>query len=127
METEAVASRIATSDERHPRAASQPLAQSTKFSIISEWKIEGAPEVTIETSEPSAPYWLSEAFLGGQNFEISADQHAMFEEATTTLVSAMEIEEVFQIFAQSFLRGTSKNCSGRAAGIESIGHEAAGV
>ena len=25
------------------------------------------------------------------------------------------------------LQGTSKNCSGRAAGIESIGHEAAGV
>jgi len=60
--------------------------------------------VTIETGETSAAYSLSESFLGGQTFEIDADQYAMLSEALTTVVSAMEIEELFQVFAQSFLR-----------------------
>ena len=60
--------------------------------------------MTIDTGETSAVYSLSEAFLGGQAFEIDADQYTTLSEALTTVVSAMEIEELFQVFAQSFLR-----------------------
>ncbi len=58
----------------------------------------------IETGVPSASYCLSEAFLGGQKFQIDADRYVELNEAITTVVSAMEIEELFQIFAESFLR-----------------------
>ena len=60
--------------------------------------------MTIKTGETSAAYYLSESFIGGQKIEIDADQHATLSEALTTVVSAMEIEELFQVFAQSFLR-----------------------
>lgn len=60
--------------------------------------------MTIDTGETSADYSLSEGFLGGQTFEIDADRYASLSEALTTVVSAMEIEELFQVFAQSFLR-----------------------
>ena len=60
--------------------------------------------MTIDTGETSAVYSLSEAFIGGQAFEIDADQYATLSEALTAVVSAMEIEELFQVFAQSFLR-----------------------
>lgn len=58
----------------------------------------------IETSEQSASYCLSEAFIDGSTFPINVVQYATLEEAITTVVSAMEIEELFQVFAQSFLR-----------------------
>lgn len=58
----------------------------------------------IDTSEASAAYSLSEGFRGGHTFEIDADQYASLSEALTTVVSATEIEELFQVFAQSFLR-----------------------
>ncbi|MCA2009819.1 SPFH domain-containing protein [Tritonibacter mobilis] len=60
--------------------------------------------MTIKTGETSTAYYLSEAFLGGQTFEIDADQYTTLSEALTTVVSAMKIEELFQVFAQSFLR-----------------------
>lgn len=60
--------------------------------------------MTIDTGETSAVYYLSEAFLGGQAFQINADQYVTLSQALTTVVSAMEIEELFQVFAQSFLR-----------------------
>ncbi|MDZ7909859.1 MAG: hypothetical protein U5N10_17690 [Gemmobacter sp.] len=60
--------------------------------------------MTINSSETSAVYSLSERFIDGQVFGIDADQYATLSEALTTVVSAMEIEELFQVFAQSFLR-----------------------
>ena len=60
--------------------------------------------MTIGTGEKSAVYSLSEAFLGGQTFEIDADQYATLSEALTKVVSAVKIEELFQVFVQSFLR-----------------------
>lgn len=64
----------------------------------------GGLEVTIETGEPSTSYFLSEAFANGQTFELDADQFATLSEALTTVVCTMEIEELFQVFAQSLLR-----------------------
>lgn len=58
----------------------------------------------VETGEALDSYYLSEAFLGGQKFPIDADQYAALNAALTTVVSAIEIEELFQIFAHSFLR-----------------------
>ena len=60
--------------------------------------------MAIDTGETSTAYSLSEGFLAGQTFEIDADQYATLSEALTTVVSAMEIEELFQVFARSFLR-----------------------
>ncbi|TYB88062.1 hypothetical protein [Oceaniovalibus sp. ACAM 378] len=58
----------------------------------------------IETGELSESYCLFEAFTDGQILQIDADQYATLNDALTTVVSALEIEELFQIFAQSFLR-----------------------
>lgn len=60
--------------------------------------------MTIDKGETSATYSLSERFLGGRTYEINACQYATLSEALTTVVSAMEIEDLFQVFAQSFLR-----------------------
>jgi hypothetical protein len=60
--------------------------------------------VTIDTRETSPAYHLSERFLSGQIFELDADQYATLSDALTTVVSAMEIEELFQVFAKSFFR-----------------------
>lgn len=60
--------------------------------------------MTIKTGETSAAYSLAEYFQGGQTYAIDADQYATLSKALTTVVSAMEIEELFQVFAQSFLR-----------------------
>lgn len=60
--------------------------------------------MTIKTGEPSATYYLLEKFLGGGKFEIDAQRYKTLNEALTTLVSAMEIEDLFQVFVQSFLR-----------------------
>lgn len=56
------------------------------------------------TGETSEAYFLSEAFINGQVFEIGLDQYATLSAALKTVVSAMEIEELFQVFAQSFIR-----------------------
>lgn len=60
--------------------------------------------MTIYSGETSAAFSLCENFLSGQEFEIDADQYATLSQALTTVVSAKEIEDLFQVFAQSFLR-----------------------
>lgn len=60
--------------------------------------------MTVKTNEGALPYSLSEHFIGGQTVEISLEQHAALKAALATLVAAMEVEELFQVFAQSFLR-----------------------
>ncbi len=60
--------------------------------------------MAIDTGETSAAYSLSEGLLGGHTFEIDKNQYTTLSKALTTLVSAMEIEELFQVFAQSFIR-----------------------
>ncbi|MBT8154775.1 hypothetical protein KMP13_12945 [Epibacterium ulvae] len=49
-------------------------------------------------------YSLSETFQNGQTFEIDADQCDTLNEALTTVVSAIEIEALFQVFAKSFCK-----------------------
>lgn len=58
----------------------------------------------VETGEALDSYYLSEEFMGGQKFPIDADRYAALNAALTTVDSAREIEELFQIFAHSFLR-----------------------
>lgn len=60
--------------------------------------------MSTETDELSNSYCLSEAFIGGQKFPIDACRHAVLNDALNSVISAMEIEELFQVFAQSFLR-----------------------
>jgi hypothetical protein len=64
----------------------------------------GGKELTIKTGESSASYSLCEAFLGGQTFNIDKLQYVKLNDALDTVVSTLEIEELFQVFAQSFLR-----------------------
>ncbi|WP_044036432.1 hypothetical protein [Octadecabacter arcticus] len=60
--------------------------------------------MTIYSGETSAAFSLCENFLSGREFEIDADQYATFSQTLTTVVSAKEIEDLFQVFAQSFFR-----------------------
>ena len=60
--------------------------------------------MTIKTGDPSASYCLNEAFTSGTTCNIDEHLYATLSDALTTVVSAMEIEELFQVFAQSFLR-----------------------
>lgn len=60
--------------------------------------------MTVYANETPTAYYLTESLLNENSFEIDADQYATLSEALTTVISAMDIEELFQVFAQSFLR-----------------------
>lgn len=60
--------------------------------------------MTVEPGETSTSYYLSESFIGGQQFEIAEDRYATLNDAITTVTSAGAIEDSFQVFAQSFVR-----------------------
>ncbi|MEP3630830.1 MAG: hypothetical protein ABJN04_12590 [Hyphomicrobiales bacterium] len=57
-----------------------------------------------EANKPTDSYSLSEWGMSGAKITISEDHFDALNEALTTLVSVSEIEEIFQVFAQSFIR-----------------------
>lgn len=60
--------------------------------------------MTTDAGETPTAYSLSESYLNGTILQIDADQYATLNEALTIVISAMRIEEIFQVFAKSFLR-----------------------
>lgn len=55
-------------------------------------------------SEGAVRYYLKEDFLGGETFEINESQYETLERALNTIISFIDIEESFQVFARSFIR-----------------------
>ncbi|GLO69531.1 hypothetical protein MACH17_10480 [Phaeobacter inhibens] len=58
--------------------------------------------MAINLEEQPTPF-LAESFIDGEQFPIDPELHQTLSKAITTVVSAMEIEELFQVFAHSFL------------------------
>ena len=52
----------------------------------------------------SKAYFLSEDFLGGASIVIDEEKFRSLSDALTMVVSAVEIEELFQVFSQSYVR-----------------------
>lgn len=57
-----------------------------------------------EEESGSNIYYLEEAFLGGGRIPINGNQYRKLADALSTIISAIEVEELFQVFGQSFLR-----------------------
>lgn len=58
----------------------------------------------IGKDKPPSTYFLIERFIGGKSVEIGEDQFKTLSAALTTVISALNIEEIFQIFAKSYVR-----------------------
>ncbi|WP_317961858.1 hypothetical protein [Phaeobacter italicus] len=48
-------------------------------------------------------YFIAEEFYGGASFPIDTQQYQKLNSSLTAVVAALELEELFQVFAQSFL------------------------